>query len=116
MDNKSISESGDDELLTRREASLFLKTSYTKLQLMEKNNEIPFIKIGRRTYYLKSALIDWLKMQMVVPKFMQDMKKEEEKLSSIIDEAQKLAEEEEKEESISPTKLAYDILMRKNKE
>lgn len=57
----SKSESGIEQVLTLKEASSFLELSPATIYLKVSKREIPYSKKGKRLYFLKSDLIDWIR-------------------------------------------------------
>jgi len=47
----------DDELMTKDDVVKFLQVSHSKLNQMIRDQEIPYIKLGRKVRFLKSDLI-----------------------------------------------------------
>lgn len=51
----------DDNLLTIQDASKLLKLSVATIYSKVCRNELPVSKKGKRLYFLKSELLDWIK-------------------------------------------------------
>lgn len=50
-----------DEVLTAREAALFLKLSADSLYAAANRGEIPHRRVGRRMLFSSAALVEWLR-------------------------------------------------------
>ncbi len=66
MENKEVMKdnvlhSFTEEVLTRKELASFLKVGYSTILALEKKRMIPCVKIGKRTFFLKSEVIKWLR-------------------------------------------------------
>ena len=59
--NKNHSEHSEDELLTIQQAAAFLKLSVPTLYGFTHNATIPFCKKGKRLYFSKADLSNWIK-------------------------------------------------------
>ena len=51
---------GKDELITKNELCEFLKVSKSKIDLMMKENNIPYLKIGKNVRFEFDELKKWL--------------------------------------------------------
>jgi len=60
-----ILHSAKSEILTISEAAEFLRISIPALRAKIHRKQLPYIKSGRRIFFLKSSLLDWLKSQEV---------------------------------------------------
>ncbi|MGN6398713.1 MAG: helix-turn-helix domain-containing protein [Mucilaginibacter sp.] len=60
LDNLCLNDNADDRLLTVEEAAEFLKTTPTALYSKVSRKEIPVYKPGKRLYFDKNELKDWL--------------------------------------------------------
>jgi len=50
-------------LLTKREAAEFLRLSVSSLDKLRDSGAIPFVKLGKKVFFKKAALIDYVERQ-----------------------------------------------------
>ena len=56
-------------LLTTKEAAELLRLSPSAVQKLRMEGQIPFVKLGKKVFYKKDALIEFVdKMQLIYPK------------------------------------------------
>ncbi|OMP30075.1 helix-turn-helix domain-containing protein [Mangrovimonas sp. DI 80] len=58
----------EEELLTVNEAAKLIKLSKSTIYGLVHKNEIPYCKKGKRLYFQKSELIDWIREGRRTPK------------------------------------------------
>ena len=60
-----------NERLQRSEAALYLgvSTQFLECDVVTNRHKVPYIKIGRKVYYLKSDLDAWIKSKRVEAKY-----------------------------------------------
>jgi len=66
-ENKEETSQWNEEVMTRSELAEFLHVGYTTILTLERKKAIPHVKIGKRTFFLKSDIIKWLKQNTVAP-------------------------------------------------
>jgi excisionase family DNA binding protein len=57
----------DFELLTAREAAAVLRLPVSSVYELARNRRIPFVRIGRRIFFMRAELIRWVMQEMGVP-------------------------------------------------
>jgi len=59
----------DDEfrLLTADEASELIRLPRSSLYELARNRRIPFVRIGRRVFFVRAAVVQWIIDEMSVP-------------------------------------------------
>jgi len=55
----------EDDVLTKKEASRYLKISISTLDRLMKTKDIPYSKINGRVLFLKRDLIKWIESKKV---------------------------------------------------
>ena len=55
----------EDDVLTKKEASRYLKISISTLDRLMKTKDIPYSKINGRVLFLKKDLIQWIESKKV---------------------------------------------------
>lgn len=65
----ALPERSDDEfeLLTAREAAQLIRLPRSSLYELAPNRRIPFVRIGRRIFFVRGALVQWVIDEMSVP-------------------------------------------------
>ena len=65
----ALSQPADDEfeLLTAREASELIRLPRSSVYELARNRRIPFVRIGRRIFFVRRALVQWVIDEMSVP-------------------------------------------------
>ena len=58
----------DFELMTADEAAELIRLPRSSVYELARNGRIPFVRIGRRIFFIRGALIQWLIDQMTVPR------------------------------------------------
>lgn len=59
---------GDDfQLLTASEASQLIRLPRSSVYELARNHRIPFVRIGRRIFFVRGALVQWVIEEMAVP-------------------------------------------------
>jgi excisionase family DNA binding protein len=58
---------GDFQLLTVSEASELIRLPRSSVYELVRNGRIPFVRIGRRLFFVRAALVRWLIEEMSVP-------------------------------------------------
>jgi excisionase family DNA binding protein len=67
--NTSATVSDDETLLTPAEAAKYLKISLSWLAKGRMRGEgPPFVRLGRSIRYLRSSLVDWMKLSQSTPR------------------------------------------------
>ena len=57
----------DFELLTVNEAASVLRLPISSVYELVRNRRIPFVRIGRRIFFMRAELIRWVMQEMSVP-------------------------------------------------
>jgi excisionase family DNA binding protein len=57
----------DFELLTATEAATVLRLPVSSVYELARNRRIPFVRIGRRIFFMRAELIRWVMQEMSVP-------------------------------------------------
>ena len=57
----------DFELLTADEAATILRLPVSSVYELARNRRIPFVRIGRRIFFMRAELIRWVMQEMSVP-------------------------------------------------
>ena len=57
----------DFELLTASEAAIVLRLPVSSVYELTRNRRIPFVRIGRRIFFMRAELIRWVMQEMSVP-------------------------------------------------
>ena len=57
----------DFELLTASEASELIRLPRSSVYELARNRRIPFVRIGRRIFFVRAALVQWVIDEMSVP-------------------------------------------------
>ncbi len=55
------------ELLTACEAAIVLRLPVSSVYELARNRRIPFVRIGRRIFFMRAELIRWVMQEMSVP-------------------------------------------------
>jgi len=55
-------------LLTAAEAADLLRVPRSTVYELARNRRIPFLKVGRRTLFVRQALLEWIAAQTVQPR------------------------------------------------
>jgi len=55
----------EDDVLTKKEASRYLKISISTLDRLMKTKDIPYSKINGRVLFLKKDLIQWIESKKI---------------------------------------------------
>ena len=65
-----MSHPGDpsDRLMTAAEAAEMLRVPRSTVYELARNRRIPFLKVGRRTLFVRATLLDWIAAQTVQPR------------------------------------------------
>jgi excisionase family DNA binding protein len=53
----------EEEIMTTREAAAFLRISVLTLRKALQNRNLPVHKVGRKYFYIRSEILEWLKKQ-----------------------------------------------------
>ena len=56
------------QVLTAEEAAELIRLPRSSVYELARNGRIPFIRIGRRIFFIRGALIQWLIDEMTVPR------------------------------------------------
>ena len=67
-DVQASNEQTDRALLTAVEAAQLLRVPRSTVYELARNRRIPFLKIGRRTLFVRQALLEWIAAQTVQPR------------------------------------------------
>jgi excisionase family DNA binding protein len=57
----------DFQLLTATEAAELIRLPRSSLYELARNRRIPFVRIGRRIFFVRTALVQWVIDEMSVP-------------------------------------------------
>ncbi len=55
------------QLLTADEASELIRLPRSSLYELARNRRIPFVRIGRRVFFVRAAVVQWIIDEMSVP-------------------------------------------------
>lgn len=58
----------DFELLTADEASELIRLPRSSIYELARNQRIPFVRIGRRIFFVRAAVIQWITEQITMPR------------------------------------------------
>lgn len=58
----------DFKLLTAAEASELIRLPRSSVYELVRNRRIPFVRIGRRVFFVRHALIQWVSEEMTLPR------------------------------------------------
>lgn len=58
----------DFELLTAVEASKLIRLPRLSIDELARNRRIPFVRIGRRIFFVRRVLIEWITEEMTMPR------------------------------------------------
>lgn len=56
------------ELLTADEAAELIRLPRSSLYELTRNRRIPFVRIGRRVFFVRAAVVKWITDEMSVPR------------------------------------------------
>jgi len=56
----------DLELLTTKEAAQFLRLSPSAIHKLRKEGELPFVQLGKKVFFKKESLVEYVNDQMRV--------------------------------------------------
>jgi excisionase family DNA binding protein len=56
------------KLLTADEASELIRLPRSSVYELVRNQRIPFVRIGRRIFFVRAALIQWITEQVTMPR------------------------------------------------
>lgn len=57
-----------DRLMTAAEAAQLLRVPRSTVYELARNRRIPFLKVGRRTLFIRQSLLEWIAAQTVQPR------------------------------------------------
>jgi excisionase family DNA binding protein len=58
---------GEFQLLTADEAAELIRLPRSSLYELTRNRRIPFVRIGRRVFFVRAAVVQWIIDEMSVP-------------------------------------------------
>lgn len=58
----------DFQLLTASEAARLVRLPRSSVYELARNRRIPFVRIGRRIFFVREALVQWVIEEMTVPR------------------------------------------------
>ena len=58
----------DFQLLTASEAARLIRLPRSSVYELARNRRIPFVRIGRRIFFVRGALVQWVIEEMTVPR------------------------------------------------